>query len=142
MTAPELLLALRDLEIVIAPDGESLTVDAPKGALTLPIAAALKEHKHLLLAVFRTLDDRARDADWECVRDWLIGGSKTFTPAMQRAAGRILPIRSDEWPEAYARRFRSALRVRGLLAAICDAPRLTAAVPDSTEGGMSIKGSA
>jgi len=118
MDADALLLALRDLVIVIEPDGNALRWHGPKDAMTTPLAAALKEHKGALLRVFRTLDRRDRDADWGIVRDWLIGGSPTFTPAMQRAAGRVFPVGANEWPMAYAHRFRSALRVRGLLRAL------------------------
>ncbi|MDQ6833942.1 MAG: hypothetical protein M3008_11135 [Chloroflexota bacterium] len=126
MSPDELLLALHDAGITLAPHGDRLHVDAPKGVVSIAMAAALKEHKALLLAIFRTLDDRARDADWEVVRAWLIDDTvKTLTPTMLAAAKRIhLPVGADEWPEAYARRFRAALRVRGLLRAF-DHPTIT-----------------
>ncbi len=118
MRPDELILALRDLGITLAPHGDRLHVDAPKGVVTIAMAAALKEHKALLLVVFGSLDDRARDADWDLVRAWLIDDvAKTFTRPMLAAAKHIFPVGADEWPEAYARRFRAALRVRGLLRA-------------------------
>lgn len=118
MRPDELLLALHDLGITLAPHGDRLHVDAPKGVVTIAMAGALKEHKALLLVVFGSLDDRARDADWDLVRAWLIDDvAKTFTRPMLAAAKHIFPVGADEWPEAYARRFRAALRVRGLLRA-------------------------
>ncbi len=117
MHADALLLALRDLGIVIEPDGNALRWHGPKDAMTTPLAAALRQHKPLLLTVFRTADDRGHDADWDVVRTWLIDDTATtFTKPMMATARRIhLPVHEDEWPEAYARRFRAALRVRGLL---------------------------
>lgn len=118
MRPDELLLALDDAGITLAPHGDRLHVDAPKGVVTIAMAAALKEHKALLLGVFGSLDDRARDADWDLVRAWLIDDTaKTFTRPMLAAAKRVFPVGADEWPESYGRRYRTALRVRGLLRA-------------------------
>jgi len=118
MHADALLLALRDVSIVIEADGNALRWHGPKDAMTTPLAAALKTHKSLLLAVFCTLDDRGRDADWDRIRAWLIDDTaKTFTKPMMAAAKRVFPVGADEWPESYGRRYRTALRVRGLLRA-------------------------
>lgn len=118
MHADALLLALRDVSIVIEADGNALRWHGPKDVMTTPLAAALKEHKALLLVVFGSLDDRARDADWDLVRAWLIHDTaKTFTRPMLAAAKRVFPVGADEWPESYGRRYRTALRVRGLLRA-------------------------
>ncbi len=45
MRPDELLLALHDAGITLAPHGDRLHVDAPKGVVTIAMAAALKEHK-------------------------------------------------------------------------------------------------
>ncbi len=134
MRPDELLLALHDAGITLAPHGDRLHVDAPKGVVTIAMAAALKTHKALLLAIFRTLPDRDRDADWDLVRAWLTDpDAKVFTTPMLAAAKRIyLPVHEDEWPEAFSRRFRAALRVRGLLGAF----NHTAVTPITREAAL------
>ncbi len=123
MTAPELLLALRDLEIIIVADGDSLNVDAPKGALTVPMAAALKEHKPVLLAVYRTLDQRDRDTDWAMLRDWALDHERKTIAADVAAAGRRVGFpAADLWPGAYARHVMGAMQVRALLRVLAIAP--------------------
>ena len=86
MRPDTLLLTLHAVEVTIHRQGDGIGWFGPAGAMTLPLAVAIKVHKPLLLAVLATADDPARDADWETVHDWLTDDTKVFTPPMLSAA--------------------------------------------------------
>ena len=59
MTAYNLLSELRQAGVVVKASGKDrLVVDAPKGALTPDLRAALAEHKKELLAILTVTDQR------------------------------------------------------------------------------------
>lgn len=49
MTLMALLIALRAKRVALIVNGERLTVDAPEGALSDALKAAMKEHRQALL---------------------------------------------------------------------------------------------
>jgi hypothetical protein len=55
VSLPELLAAVQQAGIHLSADGDTLKYDAPRGALTPDLRAALLEHKATLLAVLERL---------------------------------------------------------------------------------------
>jgi hypothetical protein len=56
VSLPELLAAVRQAGIHLSADGHTLKFDAPRGALTPELRAALIEHKATLLAVLAPVE--------------------------------------------------------------------------------------
>lgn len=125
MTPDALLVALHAAEITIAPERTALRFAGPEGAMTDPLAAALSQHKLLILAVFASVRKPSGAAAWQTVIDWLVDGKPGPVPPPVIAAGEKLglPYATNEYPPAYGERLRMALRVRGLLAAFAGPPR-------------------
>jgi len=125
MTPDALLVALAECGITIVPEGQALRFAGPEGAMTEPLAAALSQHKLLILAVFASVRNPSGAAAWRTVIDWLEDGKPGPVPPPVIAAGEKLglPYGTNEYPPAYGERLRMALRVRALLAAFAAAPR-------------------
>jgi hypothetical protein len=96
-----------------AADGE-LRWHGPKGVMSPALLAELKQHKPLVLTVLRTIDD-AHD-EWGVIRGWVAAPESIIPRHIAEAGQRVgLPYSDDLWPEAYTRRLRMALHVRGIL---------------------------
>lgn len=65
MTARDLLVTLHGLGVTLTPWVDRLRVDAPQGALTPALRAALLEHKQGLLDLVEAFEERAAIAEVE-----------------------------------------------------------------------------
>ncbi len=123
MTPDLLLIALADAGVRLVPEGDALRFEAPSGAMTTTLAAAISQEKMLLLAAFRTAGKARYDEYWDIIRDWIADDSKRGpVPAEVIAAGKRVgfPYGPQEFPPAYAERLRMALRCRALLSVFND----------------------
>jgi hypothetical protein len=119
MTPDALVSSLYRRGITLSAAGGELRWHGPKGVMSPTLLAALKDHKPVILTVLRTAYDELAVQDWMTVREWVASPAAMVPRHIAEASARVgFPFSNDLWPEAYTRRLRTALRVRGVLRAL------------------------
>ncbi len=123
MTPDVLLIALAEAGVRLVPEGDALRFEAPSGVMTTTLAAAISQHKMIVLFAFKTAGKSRYDEHWEIIRAWIADDAKRGpVPLEVIAAGKRVgfPYEAREWPPQYAERLKMALRCRALLAVFND----------------------
>jgi hypothetical protein len=136
----ELIGALHKRGSGIAPEGTGIRFAGPDGAMSEPFAAALPQHKALILAVWKTLRRSQAEPAWTTVCDWVSDGKPGPVPPAVTAPGKTihLPHGLKDWSPQYEEQLRMALRVRALLRILDDGPMAIGSEGSMPRSGESI----
>jgi hypothetical protein len=125
MTATELLHGLQQQHIVLTVEGDSLHYDAPQGAMTPEVLAALRQYKSALLALLSPASP-PQDADLACADG---GVPQAPVPAQQPLPPEERQAQVDERAGIYevdggmSRAAAEVLAAHGLVTGLPPCPR-------------------